>query len=141
MVAVRLARAALGLYAAKSLLAGKRWRIRKLPDLRELPLLAYTSPFQVLQDAKWFQPILASATIALETNSTHALLAAARAGAGVAVLPRFVAREHDDLMAVSDDVAARDLLLVTHPEVRRDPKVRATADFLKRLASEPPGLC
>ena len=141
MVAVRLGRVAVGLYASRGLSVDKRLRIRTLADMRDLLLLAYTSPFQVLQEAKWFQPILASATIGLESNSTHALLAAARAGAGVAVLPRFVAREHDDLVAVSDDVAAHDLLLVTHPEVRRDPKVRATADFLKRLATEPPGLC
>jgi len=141
MVAVRLGRVAVGLYASRGVIADKRLRIRKLADVRDLLLLVYTSPFQVLQEAKWFQPILASATIGLESNSTHALLAAARAGAGVAVLPRFVAREHDDLVAVSDDVAAHDLLLVTHPEVRRDPKVRATADFLKRLAAEPPGLC
>jgi DNA-binding transcriptional LysR family regulator len=141
MVAIRLGRVAVGLYASRSLIAEKRLRIRKLADMRDLLLLAYTSPFQVLQEAKWFQPILASAAIGLESNSTHALLAAARAGAGVAVLPRFVAREHDDLVAVSDDVAAHDLLLITHPEVRRDPKVRATADFLKRLAAEPPGLC
>jgi DNA-binding transcriptional LysR family regulator len=141
MVAVRLGRVAVGLYASRSLIAEKRLRIRKLADMRELLLLAYTAPFQVLQEAKWFQPILTSAAMGLESNSTHALLAAARAGAGVAVLPRFVAREHDDLVAVSDDVAAHDLLLITHPEVRRDPKVRATADFLKRLAAEPPGLC
>jgi DNA-binding transcriptional LysR family regulator len=141
MVAVRLGRVAVGLYASRSLIADKRLRIRKLADMRDLFLLAYTSPFQVLQEAKWFQPVLASAPIGLESNSTHALLAAARAGAGVAVLPRFVAREHDDLVAVSDDVASHDLLLVTHPEVRRDPKVRATADFLKQLAVEPPGLC
>ena len=76
----------------------------------------------------------------LETNSTHTLLAAARAGAGVAVLPRFVARGHDDLVLVSDDVAARDVWLITHPEFRRDPKVRATADFLKRIAAGPNGL-
>jgi len=132
---------AVGLYASRGVIADKRLRIRKLADVRDLLLLVYTSPFQVLQEAKWFQSILASATIGLESNSTHALLAAARAGAGVAVLPRFVAREHEDLVAVSDDVAAHDLLLVTHPEVRRDPKVRATADFLKRLAAEPPGLC
>ena len=30
--------------------------------------------------------------------------------------------------------------LITHPDVRRDPKVRATADFLKKIASGPGGL-
>jgi len=29
---------------------------------------------------------------------------------------------------------------VTHPEHRRDPKVRATADFLKEIAKGPAGL-
>lgn len=141
MLAVRIGRVGVGLYASKRLLAGRRLRVRTTADLRNLWLLAYTVRFQVLQDAKWFQPVLASATIAMESNSTHALLAAARAGAGVAVLPRFVAREHNDLTAVSDDVATFDLMLITHPEVRRDPKVRATADFLKELAARPPGLC
>jgi len=141
MVAVRLGRAAMGLYASKNLIGGKRIRIRKLADVADWWLFTYTPPFQVLQNANWFQPMLASARIGLQSNSTHALLAAARAGAGIAVLPRFVAREHDDLVSVSDDVASPDILLITHPEVRRDPKVRATADFLKQLATDPPGLC
>ncbi len=141
MIAFRIGRASTRLYASRSVVTDKRLRVRRLEDLRGLPLLVYTPPFQVLQNARWFQPILASATIALETNSTHALLASARAGAGIAVLPRFVAREHDDLLAVSADVCSHDLLVITHPEVRRDPRVRATADFLKRIAAEPPGLC
>ena len=68
----------------------------------------------------------------LTTNSTHLLLAAARAGAGIAVVVRFMAAEYDDLVAVSDDLSADDVWLVTHPEFRRDPKVRATAEFLRR---------
>ncbi len=141
MIAVRLGRAAVALYTSKHLIGGKRVRIRRVADLGEWQLCTYTSLFQVLQNAKWFQPLLTSASIALQSNSTHALLAAVRAGVGIATLPRFVAREHDDLVSVSDDVASHDLLLITHPEVRRDPKVRATADFLKQLAAEPPGLC
>src|SRR5206468_2299864 len=84
--------------------------------------------------------IVAGTAVALETNSTHALVAAAMAGTGVAVLPRFVARTYGELVEVSPDVAAHDVWLITHPEFRRDPKVRATADFLKRIASERPGL-
>ena len=141
MVAVRLARGTVGLYASKNLTGSRRLRIRQPDDLREWPLFTYTAPFQALQNARWFQPILESRSIALQSNSTHALLAAVRAGAGVAVLPRFVAREHDDLVPVSDDVASYDILLITHPDVRRDPKVRVTADFLKELARDPPGLC
>jgi DNA-binding transcriptional LysR family regulator len=49
------------------------------------------------------------------------------------------ARRHD-LVRVSKDVADHEVWLITHPEFRRDPKVRAAADFLKRRASEPDGL-
>jgi DNA-binding transcriptional LysR family regulator len=141
LVAVRIARTTTALYAARTLVRDTRLRIDGLEALRDHPVLVYSSPFQLLQDAKWFQPILASAHVALETNSTHALLAAARAGAGIAVLPRFVARAHDDLIQVSDLVAEKDVWLTTHPEFRRDPRVRAAADFLKRIAAGPGGLC
>ena len=124
-----------GLYVSKRLARDARWKIATIETLRGLPLLTYTSSYQMLQEAKWFQPILASAAIALETNSTHALAAAAIGRAGVAVLPRFVARAHSELTDVSDDVATHDVWLITHPEFRRDPKVSVTAGFLKHIAA------
>lgn len=141
VVAVRLARATAALYASKGFLGGKRLRIQAIADAKDLPLLVYTSAFQMLQDARWFQPILESGDVVLETNSTHALLAAARADVGVAVIPRFVARWHDDLVEVSEQVAEQDVWLITHPEFRRDPKVRVTADFLKHIATGARGIC
>ena len=128
------------LYASRSLAKGSRLRIERAEDLRDIPLLTFTTHFQLLQEAPWFQPILASARVVLETNSTHALLAAAHASLGVAVLPRFVGRIDETLIAVSAPVAEQDVWLVTHPEFRRDPRVRAAADFLKRAATGPSGL-
>lgn len=58
----------------------------------------------------------------------------------MAVLPRFVARTYGELLEVSDDVAAHDVWSITHPEFRRDPRVRATATFLKHIASGSGGL-
>jgi DNA-binding transcriptional LysR family regulator len=141
VVAVRLARASAALYASKNFIGGRRLRIHNPGDAKGLPLLVYTSAFQLLQEARWFQPVLESGDVVLATNSTHALLAAARADVGVAVIPRFVARWHDDLVEVSDPVSEHDVWLITHPEFRRDPKVRVTADFLKRIASGPGGIC
>ena len=141
LVAVRIARTAMALFAARSVSPHGRWRVSNLETLRGLPLLTYTSAYHMLQEAKWFQPVLDTANVCMETNSTHALLTAAHAGLGVAVLPRFVARTAPDLVNVSDDVAAHDVWLITHPEFRRDPKVRAVADFLKRIGTGPDGLC
>lgn len=140
LVAVRIASASLALYASKAIMPSARWRITSPETLHGVPLLTYTSAFQMLQGARWFQAILTTAGAYIETNSTHALLEAARTAVGVAVLPRFVARGHDDLVEVSEAVAANDVWLITHPEFRRDPKVRATADFLKRIAAGPDGL-
>ena len=91
LVAVRIGRTSLALYASKTIVTSARWRITSPETLRGVPLLTYTSAFQMLQEAKWFQTILSAVGAYMETNSTHALLAAARTGVGVAVLPRFVA--------------------------------------------------
>jgi len=139
LIGVRIGRGRLALYASTDLVGKELW-IDSLGGFPDMPLLAYTPAFHLLQAEKWFQPILAAANFALRTNSTHALLAAARAGVGIAVLPRLVARGEGKLIAVSDDVAAPEVWLITHPEFRRDPKVRATADFLKRIAGGPGGL-
>ena len=140
LVAARLGRPILELYASAAITGRRRLRIDSLDSLDGLPLLAFSSPFRVLQSAAWFQPLLAGARVLIETNSTHALLAAARASLGIAVLPRLVARGEDDLVLVSAPVAETEVWLVTHPEFRRDPKVRATADFLKQAAAGPGGL-
>ena len=141
LVAVRIGRTTLALYASTTIVTGPRWRITSPETLRGVRLLTYTSGFRMLQEARWFQALLADVGAYMETNSTHALVAAARTGVGVAVLPRFVARWHDDLVEVSDPVAAHDVWLITHPEFRRDPKVRATADFVKKIAMGPDGIC
>lgn len=140
LVAVRIARASTQLYAARSVASSGRWNVTTIDSLRGLPLLTYTSGYHVLQEADWFQPILEGAPIRIETNSTHALLAAVETGAGIGVLPRFVARDNPKLISVSDDVARHDVWLITHPEFRRDPKVRAAVDFLKRIAAQRDGL-
>jgi DNA-binding transcriptional LysR family regulator len=137
LITVRIARTAAALYAARTLVGTDGFRVTGADYMRGLTLHTYTPSFDMLQNAKWFQAVRASATISVTTNSTHALVAAARAGVGVAVLPTFVARHHDDLVAVSDNVAEHDVWLITHPEFRRDPNVRSTAAFLKRIASEP----
>jgi DNA-binding transcriptional LysR family regulator len=140
LVAARIARTTLELYASRRLTASRRLRVGSAEGLRGLPLLAFVPQLSLLQGAAWFRPVLAEARVLIETNSTHALLAAARASLGVAVLPRFVARGYADLVAVSAPVSEQEVWLVTHPEFRRDPKVRAAADYLKEIAAGPQGL-
>lgn len=141
LVASRIAQSAFGLYASAALWKGRKRRITDADSARGLTFLIFTPQFDVLQNAPWFPAVAAAGRIALTTNSTHTLVAAARASLGVAVLPRLAARGHKDLIAVSDDLSTQDVWLITHPEYRRDPKIRATTDFLKQAAKGPSGLC
>ena len=141
LIAVRIGRTTTALFAARSLVNRAKPPLRAPDALRDLPILSFTASFDLLQDAKWFQEFRRKSRAPLTTNSTHLLLEAARHGAGIAVLPRLVARHYDDLVEVSETLAERDVWLITHPEFRRDPKVKATADFVRRIAAEPNGLC
>ena len=139
LVASRLAHTTTALFVSRAV-APRGLSISDPASARGIPLLVYTSALGMLQTAPWFRRMLGEAEIALETNGTHALVAAARAGVGAAVLPTFVARRYPELVRVSDAVAEHDVWLVTHPEYRRDPTVRATSDFLKEIARGAEGL-
>ncbi|HYV99446.1 MAG TPA: LysR family transcriptional regulator [Gemmatimonadaceae bacterium] len=136
LVTARIAHTSVRLYASRALIGRKRMRIADADAMAGHALLTYPASLNILQSAAWFQPVKAAATVALESNGTHTLLNAARAGAGIAMLPAFMARQYPDLTEVSDAVGEQDVWLVMHPDHRRDPKVRATADFLKLAAKE-----
>lgn len=140
LITSRLATTGTALYVSRGFLGKRRLRITDLASARTIPLLVFTPALQLLQRAEWFRPILEGGDIVMETNGTHALVEAARASAGVAVLPTFVASAYEDLVCVSDHVAEHDVWIATHPDFRRDPKVRATSDFLKEMAKGPHGL-
>ena len=139
LAAVRLGAGTTALYASKALIGKRRLFIHDMASARGLSFLVYPPQYHPLQGWPWFQPVLAQAKIALVTNSTHALLGAARASLGIAVLPTFMGRAYDDLVRVSDVLFVGEHWLVLHPEFRRDPKVRALAEFLKRAAVGPGG--
>jgi DNA-binding transcriptional LysR family regulator len=107
-----------------------------------LPLFVYPESLRFLMSARWFQALLPAATIRLSTNNTHALRAAALSGDGAAVLPRWVGAREGALVDLGGgrDVSRNEMWLVSHPEFRRDPRVRALADFLRTAARGPGGL-
>ncbi len=75
--------------------------------------------------------------VVMEHGSATGLLAAVRAGAGMAVLPSFMADREPELVQVLPPMSQDDLALwlMTHERLRRTPRVRAVMDFLgDRLA-------
>jgi DNA-binding transcriptional LysR family regulator len=71
--------------------------------------------------------------IRLRSNTAEAQLAAAKAGAGVAILPDFIVGGDDAVIAVDDGKPPleREVWLAVHVDLRTAPAVRAVVDGLK----------
>ena len=69
------------------------------------------------------------------TNSQTTQAAAARAGYGVALLPRYIVTVHEpDLVEVSlGRLPERDVWLLTRRDLTKVPRVRAVADYLAEV--------
>ena len=80
----------------------------------------------------WLQRHRLEEAVTIHHSSGTGLLAAVRAGAGLAVLPSFVADRDPDLVRCLDPIAGDDseLWLLTHERLRQTPRVRAVMDFL-----------
>jgi len=82
--------------------------------------------------------------VTIHHSSASGLLAAVRAGGGLAVLPSFIADRDPDLVRCLEPKRSDDseLWLLTHERLRHTPRVRAVMDFLgdrlTRLAREEP---
>lgn len=84
----------------------------------------------------WLEKHLQKAPSLLCTN-THALLEAAKAGAGQCILPCFIGDLEPALMRRSDPIEAlaHDQWLVSHDEDRHDKAVRKVSRWLADLLS------
>lgn len=68
----------------------------------------------------------------IRTNSLATQIAAARAGEGVALVPKMIGRLWDDLVEIDlgPTPPTRELWLVMRPDLTRHPRIRAVADYL-----------
>lgn len=80
----------------------------------------------------WLEKYVNPRSYALRTNDIHAMYHAALSGIGLALLPRFMVAEDSRLVTIPmpETAPACPLYLVMHADVRRAPRIRATADFL-----------
>ena len=118
-----------GLYAHRSyahLATPERWQF-----------IAFDHRFADMPQQRWLLGIAGDRPVACELNHIGEHLIAARAGVGVAGLPCFLGERDHDLMRIHEDVPsfARDIWLVVHRDLRRNPAVRAVMDFVASVVS------
>jgi DNA-binding transcriptional LysR family regulator len=92
----------------------------------------------------WLERYGLEEAVAMQQDSTTGMLAAVRAGIGLAVLPCFLADREPDLVRVlpPETASTSGIWLLTHERVRHAPRVRTVIDFiadrLTRLARAAP---
>jgi DNA-binding transcriptional LysR family regulator len=124
-----LAQTGYGLYAAPG------WFER---PAEEWEFIGHGEAMKETPQQKWLAKFVAGRPYAFWTNDAAAMLAACRAGLGVAVLPHFLGRG-DPMLALHPDygqVLSRPLWLAVHPDVRRSPRVTLMAELLAALLQE-----
>ena len=135
LVSRRVGTVAIGLYASRGYAEA-----RGLPrgdDYAGHDLVLFDESLAGMPGAAWLEARIAGARIAMRSNEILPLLAAARAGAGIACLPAIAAFGEPDLVPVAPGIIGRpDIFLITHRDLRRRARVRIAFDFIVRLCTE-----
>lgn len=121
----------LGFYASADYLASNA-PIQDLADLKDHRLVGYIEDLVYTPELDYLAQLGIEQPPRLKSSNLIAQLKATAAGAGVCVLPRFVAAAEPDLRPVlSEEVAlTRSFWLIGHEDLRGLPRIRAAADFV-----------
>lgn len=125
-----------GLYAAHAYLAQHPFKNRDA--LGKHAILGAPEPGAI--ETVWLRRLSPRAQPSFVSTSSLALLAAARASAGIAVLPRYLADGDPALRHIAmADEPSEPIWLTVHRDLRAVPRVRALLDFLAAtLAQDAP---
>jgi DNA-binding transcriptional LysR family regulator len=119
-----------GLYAHRSyahLAAPEYWQF-----------IAFDQSYAEMPQQRWLLGIADGRPVACELSHISEHLIAVRAGVGVAGLPCFLGERDRDLVRIYEGVPpfARDIWLVVHRDLRKNPAIRAVMDFVAVVISE-----
>jgi DNA-binding transcriptional LysR family regulator len=122
----RIGQQSAALYASPEL-AGT---LGKIP-LNTMPWIGWSRQWQHLPDAQWQVTNVPEANIICRVDSPSGMLAALKAGLGVAHCITWLA-DREQLLCIGEPVASDwlDLWILMHPDARRVARVSAFADYL-----------
>lgn len=127
IVGRRVATVAYAFYASPAVAAG-------VHDGATAPRIGFDDSSRACPEAAWLARNYPHEPPAVRANGFMAQQLAARAGMGVALLPRFLGDSDPGLRVVpADPPPPRAVWLLFRPESRRDPLVRAVADYAVEL--------
>jgi DNA-binding transcriptional LysR family regulator len=132
LVARKLSDVGYCLYAARGSAAARRGAV----DVARDQFLGLDDSLAGSPQERWLQRVAPGRRVVFRSNSTASLVAAARAGLGVCVLPRFVADGEAGLVRLEGpEPANHELWLLVHADLRRSPRVQAVIEWVDELVA------
>jgi DNA-binding transcriptional LysR family regulator len=100
-----------------------------------VPVIGYDTDSEGVAEARWLESRFDRAAFGIRSSSNATQASAAAAGLGVAMLPRFVARQYQALaeIAYNKPVPDRELWMLSPSSLVNVPRVRAVWDGLAAL--------
>ncbi|WP_218036705.1 LysR family transcriptional regulator [Sphingobium sp. EM0848] len=137
LFAKRLTDYSLSLYASRDYLA-QTSEIRRQEDLSGHRFIGYIDDLLNAPELDYLKQINPEISTALESSNLVAQLQAAKSGAGLCVLPAFIAEHLAGLVPVLPDEVrlTRSLWMVIHADTRHLARVRTAAKFIEDIVSE-----
>jgi DNA-binding transcriptional LysR family regulator len=140
LVARKVGEVGFSLYASRAYLA-RRPAPADVDDLRGHRVVGYDRSLGALPPAKWLEARAKVAAVVLRCREMVDMLDAARAGAGLAVLPCFLGSGEPKLVRLTPRVVATGTILLVHPrEAARSRSTRALLRFLSGVLADQAGV-
>ena len=135
LVTRRLGMVGTALFASGAYLAA---RGRPGPDLAGHDLIHYDESFQPAAETGWLAAHARGARTVIKLTTSPGMLAACRAGMGIALLPAYSALGVRELERLDPPgiVVERGLWLVVHRDLRHAARVRAVCDFVAEVVEK-----
>jgi DNA-binding transcriptional LysR family regulator len=130
LVMRKLTDVAYGFYASRALAGGRRRPV----DFAGDPFVGHDESLASTPHERWINEVAPHRRVVYRTNSTASVVAAARAGVGVGLVPCFVAERDPELVRLDGPTPAHhEMWLLVHGELRRTPRVAAVIDWLDEV--------
>lgn len=119
-----------GLFASKTYLDNFE-TITSLSDLPAHNFVGYIDDLMYDKRLRFFEELFPAVHTSLRSSGIIAQMNALKAGAGIGVLPYFMAHSEKELVPVlPEKYLEREFWLQVHPDSRQLPRVRETIDFI-----------
>ncbi|MCA9560286.1 MAG: hypothetical protein KC583_17175, partial [Myxococcales bacterium] len=118
------------LFASPAYLARRGRPASPETDLRGHDLVTYDARMDALPEVDWLRARATDDDLTLRFNTLAGIVAAVESGAGLGVLPDFLAGDHLVCLCAGEALPRREVWLAVHEDVHRLPRVRTVVDFL-----------